>query len=434
MSQKRSSTKTASKNTPLVIEMVPVDKLIPFVLNPRTHSDNQVAQIAASIKEFDFYSPLLIDETYEIIAGHGRLLAARKLQMTELPCIVMRGLTAAQKKALVIADNQLALNASWDDEKLNNLIGQLKEMNYDLDLLGFGEKELMQLLELPPTQGFTDEDACPEIGAIAVSKLGDVWILGDHRVMCGDSIEVSDLEKLLDSSKVDLIFTDPPYGVDFKQAKVYGKSSKGPTVPRKFAPIANDELKGADLTEFIRQAMMNAYIISKQAAFYVWAPGLFGAAIFDGIVAAGWKVKSQIVWHKIPFVLGRADYHWQHEVMWYGFKEEGGHAWYGGRDKGTVWSLNRTMKSDLHPTMKPVGLAEIAIGNSSKGGDLVLDLFGGSGSTLIACEKLHRCGRLMELDPKYVDVIVKRWQEFTQREAVLSGQDTTFDELKERGR
>lgn len=385
------------------IEYKPTADLIPYARNARTHSEAQVNQIAASIKEFGFNNPVLIGEDNGIIAGHGRVLAAQKLGLERVPCLRLGHLSETERRAYVLADNKIALNAGWD--------------------------EAMLALEVKDLAELGDPDAVPTLLATTVSQAQDVWICGDHRIMCGSSSDLNDVVFLCGSGQtIDLILTDPPYGVSFERGKFHGKSPKGT-----FKPIENDGLKGEGLTDFIAQVFSNAFAVSKDAPVYAWsAPLLEGAALSQGLIRAGMRIQSQIVWRKNSLVLGRADYQWQHEICWYGFKEGSPHAWYGGRDKTTVWDCNKISKMELHPTTKPVELFEIAITNSSKGGDFVLDLFGGSGTTMIACERLGRKGVLMEIEPTYVDVTVRRWQKFTGREAVLSnGPDAgkTFDQV-----
>lgn len=402
----------------LEIEYLPIGDLLPYARNARTHSETQIAKLASSIREFGFNNPILLDSANGIIAGHGRLLAAQKLGLTEVPCVRLEHLTDNQKRAYILADNRLALDAGWDQNMLALELQDLKSAGFDVDLTGFDGKELNDLLTRDPAAGETDADAIPAVPATSISQLGDVWQCGNHRVICGDSTDVLVLEALLAGQKADLIMTDPPYGVDFERGKFQG-NNKG----AKFAPIANDELKGEAFVEFIRSVFATAAAVTKEgAAFYSWTAALRqGAEAWEGITAAGWKVQSQIIWKKTPFVMGRCDYHWQHEPAWYGFKAntKSGHAWYGGRDKASVWEVPKPQKMELHPTTKPVELFEIGIKNSSKAGDLVLDMFGGSGTTMIACERLDRDARLAELEPVYVDVIVQRWQEYTGKKALL---------------
>lgn len=408
------------------IEHVSVDKLIPYANNARTHSDAQVAQIAASIKEFGFNNPVLISEDGTIIAGHGRLMAARKLGLTDVPCIKLSHLTPTQRKAYVIADNQLALNAGWNEELLTIELDELLADNFALEVLGFDPDELKRLMsENEVTQGLTDEDQAPEVEDNPVTKLGDVWVLGKHRLMCGDSTSIDAVEKLMAGKKADMVFTDPPYGVSYEDSK--GRK------------IQNDELVDDKLQEFVTEAFSCGVAICKDgAAWFVWHASRFQREFENALNQAGLKVRQQIIWVKGQGVdgtaqvqapaIGRSHFRWLHEPCFYASKTQPFNA--GDRKTTTVWTVTRQTTGTVHPTQKPVALIEIALENSSKSDDVVLDLFGGSGSTLIACEKMGRTSRLMELDPKYCDVIVKRWQDFTGKQAVLESSGQTFAELK----
>ncbi len=374
-----------------------VEDLIPYVNNSRTHSDQQVAQIAASIKEFGWTNPILVDGDKGIIAGHGRLMAARKLGHTKVPTIELKHLTSAQRKAYVIADNQLALNAGWDTALLTIELQELKELDFDLDLLGFDPKELDKLLEPEQVEGLTDEDTVPGVPDEPKTKLGDIYQLGNHRLMCGDSTSIDAIEKLMDGQKADMVFTDPPYGVDYKG-------------------ISNDNRGG--LEELLRGAFGNYFATSKSgAACYVFHSDKC-ADIFHQVFREFFHFSSMIIWAKNSLTLSRTDYQSQHEPCLYGWMKDGKHSFFGDRKQVSVWKFEKE-RVEGHTTPKPVALIERALQNSSKGGDIVSDFFGGSGSTMIACEKLGRSSRLMELDPKYCDVIVKRWEDFTGKKAVL---------------
>lgn len=383
------------------IKTVTVDKLIPYVRNSRTHSDAQIAQIAASIKEFGWTNPILVDAENGIIAGHGRLMAARKLGYKEVPVIELKDMTDTQKRAYVIADNQLALNAGWDFSLLSLEVADLKENDFDLDLLGFDPKELEKLLEPEEIEGLTDEDAVPEVPEEPKTKLGDIYQLGNHRLMCGDSTSIDAVEKLMDGQKADMVFTDPPYGVDYKG-------------------INNDDRGG--LEELLRGAFGNYFATSKSgAACYVFHSDKC-ADIFHQVFREFFHFSSMIIWAKNSLTLSRTDYQSQHEPCLYGWMKDGKHSFFGDRKQVSVWKFDKE-RVEGHTTPKPVALIERALQNSSKGGDIVSDFFGGSGSTMIACEKLGRSSRLMELDPKYCDVIVKRWEDFTGKKAVLLSND-----------
>ena len=407
------------------IEQVKLDALIPYARNSRTHSEAQVAQIAASIKEFGFTNPVLIDETGSIIAGHGRVMAARKLAITDVPSIRLTHLTDAQKKAYVIADNKLALNAGWDDEMLAVELTDLKDMGFDLDLTGFSTDEIEALLAPVGTEGLTDEDAVPEVPEAPVTVLGDVWILGKHRVMCGDSTSIEQAEQLMAGTNADLVFTDPPYNVAYSGR---GQNNLG--------TIKNDDMSAADFEQFCRDLFATYHAVMKPlACIYVCHPDSQSAPklAFEKTFAEHFKKSSTIIWMKQSAGMGWQDYRAQHEPILYGWKDggKGKHFFSGDRTKTTVWKIGRDAQTTYkHPTQKPVALPEEAINNSSKGQDIVLDLFGGSGSTLIACEKTGRVSRNMELDPKYCDVIVQRWQEFTGQTATLESNGKPFISLK----
>jgi site-specific DNA-methyltransferase (adenine-specific) len=392
------------------VKQAKVESLIPYARNSRTHSDAQVAQIAASIKEFGWTNPILIDGTNGIIAGHGRLLAARKLGYTEVPVIELENMTESQKKAYVIADNQLAMNAGWDTSMLTLELGDLKEAGFSLDILGFDPKELDTLLEPEQVDGLTDEDAVPDIPEEPVTKLGDIYQLGNHRLMCGDSTSISDMEKLCDGQPVDMWLTDPPYNVAYE-------GGTGLT-------IKNDDMGDDQFRQFLRDAYVAADVVMKQGAvFYIWHADLEGYNFRGAAKDAGWKVRQCLIWKKSSLVMGRQDYHWRHEPCLYGWKEGAGHLWAADRKQTTILEFDKPLRNGEHPTMKPVALFEYQMLNNTKGGDIVLDSFGGSGTTMLAAEKNGRYARLMELDPKYCDVIVKRWEDFTGKKAVLLTND-----------
>jgi len=401
------------------IEQVKLDALIPYARNSRTHSDAQVAQIAASIKEFGFTNPVLIDETGSIIAGHGRVMAARKLAIADVPSIRLTHLTEAQKKAYVIADNKLALNAGWDDEMLAVELTDLKDMGFDLDLTGFSTDEIEDLLAPVGTEGLTDEDAVPEVPEAPVTVLGDVWLLGKHRVMCGDSTSIDAVEKLMAGEGADMLLTDPPYNVAYEGAT------------KQKLTIQNDSMGDGEFWQFLRDAFVTAETAMKNGAvFYIWHSDSEGYNFRGACQDAGFKVRQCLIWKKSSLVMGRQDYHWKHEPCLYGWKEGAGHLWAADRKQTTILEFDKPSRNGEHPTMKPVGLFEYQMLNNTKGGDIVLDLFGGSGTTIIAAEKNGRYGYLMELDPKYCDVIVQRWQEFTGQTATLESNGKPFISLK----
>lgn len=387
-----------------------ISDLIPYANNSRTHSEEQVNQIASSIKEWGFTNPVLIDEEGGIIAGHGRVMAAKKLNFEDVPCIIMSGLNEAQRKAYVIADNQLALNAGWDLDALKLEVDALKEFEFDVDLLGFDDDFMDGLLEPEETEGLTDEDAVPEITEHPVTVEGDVWVLGDHRLMCGDSTSIDAVEVLMSGQLADMVHTDPPYGVEY-QSNMRTKSEK-------FAMLKNDD-------EFLDIAPV--IDVCSKGWVFVWTSWKVLTQWIDQFEAFGYPT-NQVIWYKPGGGIGdlkktfSSDY--ETALVWHRGAE------LTGKRIGSVWKIGKDGASDyVHPTQKPVALPEEAIDKTTRRGAKVLDLFGGSGSTLIACEKTNRKAFLMELDPKYCDVIIKRWQDFTGRKATLESIGETFEEL-----
>jgi DNA modification methylase len=380
------------------IEHLALDALVPYARNSRTHSPEQVAQIAGSIKEFGFTNPVLIDADGGIIAGHGRVMAARKLELAEVPCIRLGYLTETQKRAYIIADNKLALNAGWDEEALRLELGDLRAADVDLSLTGFAPDEIADLLA-EKTEGETDPDEVPEPPVDPVSVLGDVWVMGKHRLMCGDSTSIDAVNKLMDGQKADMVFTDPPYGFN------YTKKSDG-------ASIAND---GSEFEQVIADALSLVQVDTAYVCGDVKTAGAFLRA-----TSCLGEPKNCIVWVK-PIQHRMHRYEPCHELIW--FWGDNGSPFYG----ANVFEAKREIQK-FHPTVKPVELVEYCLG-SHKDKKVVLDLFGGSGSTLIACEKTGRDCRMMELDPKYCDVIIKRWQDFTGQQAIHEPSGKTFSEL-----
>lgn len=405
------------KPSKLEVTYRPIESLIPYARNSRTHSDAQVAQIAASIKEFGWTNPVLIDAEGGIIAGHGRIMAGRKLGITEAPCIVLDGLTEAQRRAYVIADNKLALNAGWDVDLLKIELGDLNALDFDLSLTGFDPGELGNLLA-DKTDGLTDEDAVPETPARAVTVLGDVWLLGKHRVMCGDSTSVDAMQTLVQGQLVDMWLTDPPYNVAYEG----GTKEK--------LTIQNDSMGDDQFRQFLRDACVTADTVMKPGAvFYIWHADSEGYNFRGACHDANWKVRQCLIWKKSTMVMGRQDYQWKQEPCLYGWKDGAGHLWAADRKQTTILEFDKPSRNGEHPTMKPVALFEYQMLNNTKGGDIILDSFGGSGTTLLAAEKNGRHSRLMELDPKYCDVIIKRWQDFTGQKATLESSGQTFDDV-----
>ena len=402
------------------IEYLGIESLIPYARNSRTHSDEQVAQIAASIREFGFTNPVLVDGEGGIIAGHGRVMAARRLGLGEVPCIRLGHLTDAQKKAYVIADNKLALNAGWDNELLALELQELEDMGYDLELTGFSLDEIEALTPIEIQEGLTDEDDAPAVQDNPVTVAGDVWVMGKHRLMCGDSTSIDALEQLCKGQLVDMWLTDPPYNVAYE-----GKTKDALT-------IKNDSMGDDQFRQFLRDAYVAADAVMKAGAvFYIWHANKESLNFQLAAKDAGWVVRQHLVWKKSSIVMGQQDYHYKHEPCLYGWKEGAGHLWAADRKQSTILEFDKPSRNGEHPTMKPVALFEYQLLNNTKGGDIVLDSFGGSGTTLIAAEKNGRVARLMELDPKYCDVIVKRWQEFTGKRAVLESTGEPFPETKE---
>ena len=403
------------------IKMVAVASLIPYARNARTHSDEQVAQIAASIAEFGFTNPILTDGERGVIAGHGRLAAARKLELTEVPVIELTHLSAIQKKAYILADNRIAANAGWDDELLGVELTELQDAGFDLELTGFTEDEWDALIAGDEgTEGLTDEDAVPEVTEDPVSQSGDVWLLGEHKILCGDATKAEDYKALLGDELADMTVTDPPYNVNY--ANTAKDKMRGTN-----RPILNDNM-GDGFAGFLLLACQNILAVTKGAVYIAMSSSELDT-LQSAFRAAGGKWSTFVIWAKNTFTMGRADYQRQYEPILYGWKDGAQHYWCGARDQGDVWQIKKPHKNDLHPTMKPVELMERAVRNSSKTRDIVLDPFGGSGTTLIACEKSGRRARLMELDPKYVDVIVKRWQLFSGKQAKRASDGATFSEL-----
>lgn len=397
--------------------------LIPYARNSRTHSDEQVAQISASIKEFGFTNPILIDEDGLIIAGHGRVQAAQRLNLDEVPAIVLEYLTEAQKKAYVIADNKLALNAGWDFDMLKVEFNDLIDMDFDLSLIGFDGKELNQILA-DPTEGLVDADTIPETPAEPISKVGDMWLLGNHRLLCGDSTLVDNIDRLM-INKADMIFSDPPWNVNYGDNLANGKY--------KDRKILNDSMNAEDWNVFVDGFCKSFLIGSKPGAIVYLVMSAQEWPVIDKYLRENnFHWSSTIIWKKDTLVISRKDYHTQYEPIWYGWNSDASRLKVlEDRKQSDVWDIDRPKVSDLHPTTKPIELVERAINNSSSPNDVVLDLFLGSGSTLIASEKTGRICYGMELDPKYADVIIKRWQDFTGKDAIHEELGKTYNELNE---
>lgn len=455
------------------IETMKVEALVPYARNARTHSPEQVEQIASSIREFGFTNPVLVDSDGGIVAGHGRVMAAKSIGMITVPTLRVDWLTDTQRKAYVLADNQLALNAGWDMEMLNLELRDLQSEGFDMDLMGFDAGFLKDMLADPPPA--KDPDAVPAMPKVPVSVMGDVWILGHHRLVCGDSTSVTNLEKLMQGQHADACWTDPPYNVAYGDKAEF--LNKGSTkTQRNTDRILNDDMDDASFKEFLGGFYRAAFSVMKPgAAIYVAHAETERHNFTEQFLLNGFKLSGCIIWKKNTLVLGRSDYQWIHEPILYGWKIGGAHKFYGGRKKTTVesfgettpfkqradgrWEINfgtsifvvdgnaeveellpdiipedKPRTNDVHPTMKPVALIERMLLNSARRGDVVLDPFGGSGSTLMAAERLGMHARLSELSPGYVDVIVNRWQEFTGASATLEGDGRSFDQISKAGR
>ncbi len=399
------------------IEHWPIERLIPYARNARTHSTEQVAQIAGSIAEFGFTNPCLVGSDGVLIAGHGRLQAAMQLGLKVVPVLVLDHLSPLQRRALVIADNRIAERAGWDNEVLRLELEALEAEGLDLDLVGFDTDDLAELLEAeePDNDGLTDDDAAPDLAAAAVSRLGVVWVMGPHRLLCGDATRAEAYGQLLGGAKANMVFTDPPYNVSY-----VGKNKKAES-------ILNDAL-GAEFGGFLTSALTQL-VANCRGAMYVAMSSSELDTLQAAFRAAGGHFSTFIIWAKDRFALGSADYQRQYEPMLYGWPQGAKRHWCGDRDQSDVWQIKRHARNDLHPTMKPVELVERAIRNSSMPGHVVLDGFGGSGTTLIAAEKAGRVARLIELDPKYCDVIVRRWQDWTGQRATREEDGAGFDEV-----
>lgn len=409
---------------PMKIKMTPVEQLVPYAGNARTHSDQQVAQIAASITEFGFTNPVLTGADNVIIAGHGRLLAAQKLGMDTVPVIILDHLSDAQRRALVIADNKLAENAGWDEALLRTELAALDEMDFDLDLVGFSDEELDGLLgdlEDPALGETEDEDDVPETPEDPVSRPGDLWILGKHRLLCGDATVATDVERVLNGTQPLLMVTDPPYGVQYDPG---WRNQAGAAKTKRTGKVLNDD----------RADWREAWSLFPGDVSYVWHGALHATTVAESLEAAGFNVRSQIIWAKDRLVLSRGDYHWQHEPCWYAVKKTGKGHWAGDRKQTTLWHIsNRDQDAEtVHGTQKPVECMRRPILNNSNPGQIVYEPFMGSGTMLIAAESTGRVCFGIELNPAYVDVAVRRWQQFTGQNAMLDGTDQTLADLTDR--
>ena len=407
------------ETTHLKIEQWQTGKLIEYARNPRKN-DHAVVKMASAIREFGFRIPIVAMSTGDVIDGHLRLKAARQLGLETVPVLLADDLTPAQIKAFRLLANRSATWADWDDELLGLEFAELQEAGFDLELTGFTEEEWDELITGDGSNdGLTDDDAVPEVAEIAISKPGDVWLLGEHKVLCGDATKPEDYKALLGDELADMTVTDPPYSVNYANSakdKIRGKNR----------PILNDNL-GSEFAPFLLATCQNILAFTKGAIYIAMSSSELDT-LQAAFRAAGGKWSTFVIWAKNTFTMGRADYQRQYEPILYGWKDGAQHYWCGARDQGDVWQIKKPHKNDLHPTMKPVELMERAVKNSSKTRDIVLDPFGGSGTTLIACEKSGRRARLMELDPKYVDVICRRYQNFSGHEAKRASDGAQFNE------
>lgn len=417
-------------------EHVAIDLLLPYAMNARTHTDAQVAQIAAAYDKWGYTNPVLWDEK-GIVAGHGRVLAARYLYNAgktlrhpngaeippgTIPAKRCDGWSEADRKAYILADNQLALRAGWNEEILKLELGELKDLGFDLHLIGFEDLELQGFLAPEPTEGETDPEETPEAPAQPVTRAGDVWVLGRHRILCGDSTVATDVERVLDGAKPHLLVSDPPYGVEYdanwRNERV--RADGAPVAGRAIGKVENDS----------RADWREAWALFPGEVAFVWCASLHAHEVAASLHAHDFDLRSQIIWNKSNFAIGRGDYHWKHEPAWYAVKKGGKSHWQGARDQSTVWDIAKPAKSETgHSTQKPIDCMRRPIENNSAPGDSVYDPFNGSGTTLLACEMTGRIAYAIEINPAYCDVTVSRWEKFCGKAAILEGDGRTFAEV-----
>lgn len=380
------------------MQLVAVSKLVPYVNNARTHNAQQITKLRSSLREFGFINPVIIDREYNVIAGHGRILAAKEEGIEEVPCVFVDYLTLAQKKAYILADNRMAMDAGWDEELLRVEVEALQAESFDVGLTGFDEKDIAELFAGEDGDAQDDDfDVDEELQKPPVSQSGDVWLLGNHRLICGDSTKEETYAVLMDGRKANLIVTDPPYNVNYE-----GSAGK----------IQNDNMENDKFYQFLLDAFLNMEkAMADDASIYVFHADTEGLNFRKAFSDAGFYLSGTCIWKKQSLVLGRSPYQWQHEPCLYGWKKKGKHQWYSDRKQTTIWEFDKPKKNGDHPTMKPIPLISYPIKNSSMSNCIILDPFGGSGSTLIACEQLGRICHTIELDEKYCDVIVKRYIE-----------------------
>jgi DNA modification methylase len=403
------------------IELWPIDKVIPYARNARTITAAAVDKVAASIQEYSWRQPIVVDGQGVIVAGHTRLLAARKLGLTEVPVHVADNLTPAQVKSYRLMDNRSHDETTWDFELLGPELLDLQTLGFgNLALTGFDEKEIADFLAgeaSPGREGLTPDDDAPALREAPVAQPGELWRLGEHRLLCGDATVAADLKRVLAGARADLVIIDPPFNVDYEGAT------------KEKLKIQNDRMSDAAFFSFLLKAYQNLAGVTKEGAgIYVFHADTEGSNFRRALVEAGWKLAQCCVWVKQTLVMGRQDYHWQHEPILYGWKPGASHRWFTDRKQTTVWNFDRPTRSTEHPTMKPVDLVSYPILNSSRNGDVVLDTFGGAGSTLIACAKHGRAARLIEIDPRYCDVTIRRWQEWSGEKA-MNEENRSFEEV-----
>ena len=402
------------------MQLISTEKLIPYVNNARTHSAEQINKLRSSLREFGFINPVIIDRDYNVIAGHGRIEAAKAESISEVPCVFADYLTEAQKKAYILADNRMAMDAGWDEELLRVEIEALQAESFDVGLTGFDESEIADLFETDSEVKDDDFDVGAELEKPPVTKSGDLWLLGNHRLICGDSTREETYTLLMDGKKANLVVTDPPYNVNYE-----GSAGK----------IKNDNMENGKFYQFLLDAFTcMEKVMENDASIYVFHADTEGLNFRKAFADAGFYLSGTCIWKKQSLVLGRSPYQWQHEPVLFGWKKKGRHQWYTGRKESTIWEFDKSKKNGDHPTMKPVPLVAYPIKNSSMSNCIVLDPFGGSGSTLIACEQTNRVCHTIEFDEKFCDVIVKRFIEqagTTENVYVVrDGQNIKFDELE----
>lgn len=402
------------------MQLVAISKLIPYVNNARTHNTQQINKLRSSLREFGFINPVIIDREFNVIAGHGRIMAAKEEGINEVPCVFVDYLTEAQKKAYIIADNRMAMDAGWDEELLKVEIEALQAEDFDLSLTGFDEKELARFFDTSDNAKEDDFDVDTELGKPPVTKTGDLWLLGNHRLLCGDSTKEKSYTLLMNGKKANLVVTDPPYNVNYQ-----GTAGK----------IKNDNMENEKFYQFLFDAFTcMAKAMAEDASIYVFHADTEGLNFRKAFADAGFYLSGTCIWKKQSLVLGRSPYQWQHEPCLFGWKKNGKHQWYSDRRQTTIWEFDKPKKNGDHPTMKPVPLIAYPIKNSSLSNCIVLDPFGGSGSTLIACEQINRICHTIELDEKYCDVIVKRYIEQVGTaenvSVVRNGKTICFDDLE----